>query len=199
MSLIGHYRPTRSLFFFNHLHTFHLSYHHDHSHVLTIWYDNNEMETWTFIVQRSDDDVAEVNSEWDYLTGLHGNLPTRTYIPVSPGPCPYSTCWPCDLILPLKSEVIAPDDTPIVTSIEWMNCDLWKGLYKEPGTTHPGWSQSLMTLVGFEVSNQWPPSPSTAVLTTTLLGRVCNKSHNLSCSSLGAGITSPPPLKVWVH
>ena len=103
------------------------------------------METWTFIVQRSDDDVTEVNSEWDYLTGLHGTLPIRTCIPVSPGPGPYSTCWPCGLILPLKSEVIAPDDTPIVASVEWMDRDLWKDLPIEPVTTHPGWGSVMVS------------------------------------------------------
>ncbi len=106
------------------------------THTFLLWYDDDEMETWTFIVQRSDDDVTEVNSEWDYLTGLHGTLPIRACIPVSPGRSPYSTCWPCSLILPLKSVVIAPDDTPI--AVEWMNCDLWKGLPIEPVTTHPG-------------------------------------------------------------
>ena len=78
-------------------------------------------ETWTSIVPKRDDHVTDVNSKWYYLKGLHGMLPIRTCIPVSPGPSPYSTCWPCGLILHLKSEVIASDDTPVVASVEQMN------------------------------------------------------------------------------
>ncbi len=56
-----------------------------------------------------------------------------------------STCWPCGLILPLKSEVIALSETPIVTFVEWMNRDLWKGLPIELVTTHSGWGLVMVS------------------------------------------------------
>ena len=92
---------------FTHLSPYILSLTHSYCFMMMRW------NIWKFIVQTTDE-VTEVNGKWDYLAGL---LPIRTYIPVSPGPGPYSTCWPFGLILPLKSEVIAPDDTPIVASV----------------------------------------------------------------------------------
>ena len=75
------------------------------------------MKAWAY-TQWPNDDVTEVDIEWDYMTGLCDTLPIRTCIPVSPGPGLHITCWPCGLIVPLHMiEVIAPDDTPISASL----------------------------------------------------------------------------------
>ena len=163
LTVLGHYdqfhSPLQLFIFFNDTHTFHSHY---HTCAIPWWWDED-----LDVLRPTGQMMMSLRSQG---MGLHDRAAWHAsyhFVPVGPGPGPRSTCWPCGLILPLKSEVIAPDDTPIVASVSGWTATI-EGLPIEPVTNHPGWRQWNSWWLWWDSNPPLPGSQSNA-LTTTLL------------------------------